>query len=509
MSTRDAPAVRLPRRNFLATSAAAAAAFTLLPSGSYGKTRRVSANDRVNIAVIGCGGMGRANLQALASQNIVALCDVDWGYVDARFADIDKQIDQARTRLGQAGDDAERQRQQGQIDAWLALQAKLPKAKRHADFREMLSQQKDIDAVVIATPDHGHAVQALAAMDLGKHVYVQKPLCWSVEECRLLTAKAAATGLQTQMGNQGHSSDDARLVNEYIQSGAIGTVTEVHVWTNRPLAYWPQGIPRPAPLPANAGPLPWNMNGVMTRTAAALGSYPKPAGLAWDLFLGPSRWVDYHPIYHPFNWRGWTDWGVGAIGDMGAHLIDSSFWALDLDYPTAIETTSTPYNHDTYPLATTTYYEFAAKGRRPAVKLTWYDGGLLPPKPVEMGEEELNKGGGVLFVGSRGKLLHDTYGYNPRLLPRSLHESTGKPPQTYDRIATSHEMNWIDAIRGTQKTTSPFEYSAKLTEIMLLGVVALNAGKKIAYDGARMRVTNVADSDALLKRAYRQGWKPA
>ena len=206
------------------------------------------------------------------------------------------------------------------------------------------------------------------------------------------------------MGNQGHSSDDARLVNEYIQSGAIGTVTEVHVWTNRPLAYWPQGIPRPAPLPANARDLPWNMDGVMTRAAGSLGSYPPPDKLAWDLFLGPSRYVEYHPIYHPFNWRGWTDWGVGAIGDMGAHLIDSSFWSLDLDMPTTVETTSTPYNHDTYPMACTTYYEFPAKGSRPAVKLTWYDGGLTPPKPVEMGDEELNKGGGVLYIGTKGKL---------------------------------------------------------------------------------------------------------
>jgi predicted dehydrogenase len=248
---------------------------------------------------------------------------------------------------------------------------------------------------------------------------------------------------------------------------------------------------------------------VWQRAAGSFGSFPPSDVVKWDLFLGPSRWIDYHPIYHPFNWRGWTDWGVGAIGDMGAHLIDSSFWALDLDYPTSIETTSTPYNKDTYPSASTTYYEFPAKGARPAVKMTWYDGGLLPPKPVEMGEEELNRGGGVLFVGTKGKLLHDTYGYNPRLLPKSLHESTGKPAEKYERIKTSHEMNWIDAIRGSQKTTAPFEYAGKLTEIMLLGVVALNAGKKIQYDGAAMKITNVPDSDALLKRAYREGWKLA
>ena len=499
--------MKLPRRQFMRDAAVAAAAFTILPRHVLGGPRHIAPSDRVNIAGVGVGGMGRANMQALSSMNLVAMCDVDWSYVDARYADIPKQLEAANKRLSEATDDKQKAQAQAQIKGWQQLQAQLPKTKRYTDYREMLAKQKNIDAVVIATPDHTHALIALAAMDLGKHVYVQKPLAWSVEECRRLAAKATASKLQTQMGNQGHSSDDARLVNEYIQSGAIGTVTEVHVWTNRPLAYWPQGIPRPAPLPANAKDLPWNMNGVMTRAAGSFGSYTPPDKLAWDLFLGPSRYIDYHPIYHPFNWRGWTDWGVGAIGDMGAHLIDSSFWSLDLDYPTSIETTSTPYNKDTYPMACTTYYEFAAKGARPAVKMTWYDGGLTPPKPVEMGDEELNKGGGVLYIGTKGKLLHDTYGFNPRLLPKSLHESVGKPAETYARISTSHEMNWVDAIRGTQKTTSPFEYSAKLTEIMLLGVAALNAGRKITYDGAAMKVTNVPDSDALLKRKYRAGWE--
>ena len=499
--------MKLPRRQFVRNAAFAAAAFTVLPRHVLGGPRHIAPSDRVNIAGVGVGGMGRANMHALSGMNLVAMCDVDWSYVDARYADIPRQMEAANKRLGEATDEKQKTQAQAQIKGWQQLQAQLPKAKRYTDYREMLAKQKNIDAVVIATPDHTHAHIALAAMDLGKHVYVQKPLAWSVEECRRLAAKATASKLQTQMGNQGHSSDDARLVNEYIQSGAIGTVSEVHVWTNRPLAYWPQGIPRPAPLPANAKDLPWNMNGVMTRAAGSFGSYAPPDKLAWDLFLGPSRFVEYHPVYHPFNWRGWTDWGVGAIGDMGAHLIDSAFWSLDLDYPTTIETTSTPYNHDTYPMACTTYYEFPAKGARPAVKMTWYDGGLTPPKPVEMGDEELNKGGGVLYIGAKGKLLHDTYGFNPRLLPKSLHESVGKPAETYARIVGSHEMNWVDAIRGTQKTTSPFEYSAKLTEIMLLGVAALNAGKKITYDGANMKVTNVPDSDALLKRRYREGWQ--
>ncbi len=499
----------LPRREFVRNAAAAAAAFTLLPSQGRGATRRIAPSDRVNIAAVGVGGMGRQNLAALSSQNLVALCDVDWAFVDTRFADIPKQIESATQRVKDATDPLQKERAQRQLQGWADLQPQIPKAKRYTDYREMLAKQKNIDAVVIATPDHTHALIALAAMDLGKHVYVQKPLAWSVEECRRLSQKATSTGLQTQMGNQGHSSDDARLVNEYIQSGAIGTVTEVHAWTNRPLSHWPQGIPRPAPLPANAAALPWNMDGFNKRVAGAMGSAPLPDKLAWDLFLGPSRFIEYHPIYHPFNWRGWTDWGVGAIGDMGAHLLDSVFWSLDLDMPSTVETTSTPYNQDSYPAASTTYYEFAAKGTRPAVKLTWYDGGLTPPKPVEMGEEELNKGGGVLYIGTKGKLMHDTYGFNPRLLPKSLHESTGKPKETYARIKTSHEMNWVDAIRGTQKTTSPFEYSARLTEIMLLGIAALNAGKKIEYDAANMKIRNVTDSDSLLKRKYRAGWELA
>ena len=499
--------MKLLRRDFMRSAAAAAAAFTIVPREVLGGTRHIAPSDRVNIATVGVGGMGRQNLAALSGQNLVALCDVDWGFADRRFADIPNQVEAAAQRLKDASDDTQKARAQSQLQGWKDLQAKIPKAKRYTDYREMLARQKNIDAVVIATPDHTHALIALAAMDLGKHVYVQKPLAWSVEECRRLAKRAAQTGLATQMGNQGHSSDDARLVNEYIQSGAIGTVTEVHVWTDRPLAYWPQGIPRPAPLPANARDLSWNMDGVMTRAAGSLGSYPPPDKLAWDLFLGPSRYVEYHPIYHPFNWRGWTDWGVGAIGDMGAHLIDSAFWSLDLDMPTTVETTSTPYNHESYPMACTSYYEFPAKGVRPAVNLTWYDGGLTPPKPEELAEQELDKGGGVLYIGSKGKLLHDTYGFNPRLLPKSLHDSVGKPPETYQRIKTSHEMNWVDAIRGTQKTTSPFEYSARLTEIMLLGVAALNAGKKIEYDAVNMRIRNVPDSDALLKRKYRAGWE--
>jgi predicted dehydrogenase len=202
-----------------------------------------------------------------------------------------------------------------------------------------------------------------------------------------------------------------------------------------------------------------------------------------------------------------VDWGTGPIGDMGAHLIDHSMWALDWGYTTSVETVSTPFNGASYPLATQTFYEFPARGKMPPVTMTWYDGGLLPRKPEELGEEELNKGGGALIVGSKGKLLHDTYGAKPRLLPKSLHESYGKPPQKLPRIpGEDHEMNWVDAAKGNAEASCPFEYAAKLTEVMLLGVVALRAGKKIIYDGANMRVTNVPQANDFLRREYREGW---
>jgi predicted dehydrogenase len=496
----------IDRRTFIRRASLAAAAFTIVPRHVLGGPRHIPPSDLVNIAGVGVGGMGRVNLAALSTQNIVALCDVDWGYVDARFSQIPSQIEQSMRRIQQLPSAEQRAHAQIQVDDLQRLHEKAPRAARYTDYREMLEKQKDIDAVLIATPDHTHAVIALAAMDLGKHVYVQKPLAWSVEECRRLRQRARETKVVTQMGNQGHSSGDARVVNEYIASGAIGTVTEVHAWTNRPLAYWPQGIPRPDSLAASSQELRWDMNAVMQRLSSALGKYTPPDKLAWDLFLGPAPLVEYHPIYHPFNWRGWVDWGNGAIGDMGAHLIDHAYWALDLDYPTSVETHSTPYNHQSYPMSSITYYQFPKKGSRPAVKLTWYDGGLMPPAPSELGTEELSPDGGVLYVGNKGKLLHDTYGANPRLLPKSLHESVGKPKQRLARVSTTHEMNWIDAIKGNAQPTSPFEYAAPLTEVMLLGIAALNAGKKIEYDAGGMRIKNVPESDALLKRKYRSGW---
>lgn len=499
------------RREFVTTAAATGAAFMIVPRHVLGRGL-TPPSDLLNIAGVGIGGMGHNNMINVSSQNIVAFCDVDWSYAGKALDRLDEDIRSNQDDLAKAATDEDRAKVQRHLANLQRLKdVHVPNAKRYQDYREMLDKQKDIDAVVVATPDHMHAAIASAAMDLDKHVYVQKPLTWSVAEARLLARKSAAKPkLATQMGNQGHSFDDARKVIEYIWAGAIGEVREVHVWTNRPLGYWPQGVPRPAPLPADLPrPLRWNQRDVDRRLANAMaGDYPVPDTLAWDLFLGVGPTVDYHPIYHPFNWRGWVDWGQGAIGDMGAHLIDHPFWALKLGLPTTIETVSTPFNRASYPHATTTYYEFAARENLPPVKLIWYDGGLLPPKPVELGEtEKVNPDGGVMFVGSKGKLMHETYGLHPRLLPQSLQESFGTPPQVLPRIPNeAHEMNWVNAAKGTAEPSSPFSYAARLTETMLLGIVALKTGSKIEYDAENMRVTNSDAANEFLHREPRAGW---
>jgi len=518
----------ITRRKFVSSVAGTGAALTIVPRHVLGHGIQAP-SDTVNIAVVGFG-MGASNAQALMSQNLVAFCDVH----DSIMASAIKRFEAAaaapptnaqrgggtarrsQPSAAQQQANARRPAQNSRENAQRFVQQNLPKLQKYRDYRQMLEKQKDIDAVVVATPDHMHAPIAAMAMDLGKHVYVQKPLCWSVEEARVLAKKAKDRKVVSQMGNQGHSSDDARTGYEYIVGGAIGEIREVHVWTNRPLGYWPQGVPRPAPIVEDPKrPVGWSGRDIEKRLAAALvGNYPKPNDLDWDLFLGAAPKIDYHPIYHPFNWRGWVDWGQGALGDMGAHLVDHPFWALNLGYPTTIETLSTPFNGASYPHATTTYYEFPARGNMPPVKLTWYDGGLLPPRTPDIGDDRMNPGGGLMYVGSKGKLVQDTYGAEPRLYPAN-HPASQKPPAAkLPRIAhEEHEMNWVEAIKGVAEISSPFEYAAPLTEVMLLGIVALRAQSKIHYDGANMRITNsVATTDQplegeqLLRRQYREGF---
>lgn len=489
---------RLTRRQFVSGTGQAALSAMIVPRHVLGRGFQAP-SDTLNVAVVGAGGKGMDNARALTSQNIVAVCDVDFGYVEKQLAatlkpDRNGRVSESATRLKEA----------------------FGKAKRYADFREMFDQQKDIEGVVIATPDHAHAVIAKTAMQAGKHVYVQKPLTHSVYEARTLGQLARTAGVVTQMGNQGHSSNEARLINEWVQAGIIGKVREVHVWTNRPI--WPQGLLRPTaptPPPENPG---WSQGRINLLEAQAMwGDYPIPPGLDWDLYLGPvNQPVAYHPVYHPFNWRGWLDFGVGAIGDMGAHLIDHPYWALGLDLPTTIEATSSPWGAASkqppvsYPLAMTVHYEFAARGELPPVRLSWYDGGLMPARPEGLPDNiTLNREGGVIFVGEHGLLMHETYGQRPRLFPESLMDAARSVPQTYPRIEASHEMNWALACKGQGQTTSPLTYAARLTETMLLGIVALRAGqgRKITYDGEAMRVVNAPEADAFLKRDYRKGFE--
>jgi predicted dehydrogenase len=501
----------ISRRTFVRDGATAAAAFAMapmiVPRHVLGGVGYRAPSRTLNVAMIGFGGMGLSNMNALlqAGENVVAVCDIDFGYVERSLAS------RQRPRQGQTTVPPEA----------IKLKESYEKAKKYDDFRTMFDKQKDIDAVVIATPDHLHAIAAYIAMKAGKHVYVQKPLTYTVQEARLLARAARDTKVVTQMGNQGHSMEGTRRINELIASGVLGPIREVHTWTDRPARHWAQGIPRPQPVPAvpapaDGSPPRWNMRqvdlAVLKEMAAE--SQTVPAGVNWDLFLGPTtRQVAYHPAIHPFSWRGYVDFGVSSIGDMGAHIIDQPFWALGLDYPTSIIASSTPWGGSekdpgTYPFAMTAAYEFAARGNQPPVRLVWLDGGLLPVLSADIPLPR--EGGGGVFVGEKGFLTYETYGNNPKVYPESLAAEAEKVPKTFERVTTSHEANWANACKGEGKASSQFEYAAKLTETMLLGIVALRAGqsKKILYDGAKMQVTNVPEANRWLTREYRQGWQP-
>jgi predicted dehydrogenase len=324
----------------------------------------------------------------------------------------------------------------------------------------------------------------MMAIKMGKHVFVQKPLTHTIKEARLLAEEAKKAGIVSQMGNQGHSKEGARLVCEWIWDGAIGPVSEVHVWTNRPI--WPQGIDAPKETPSC------------------------PPTLDWNLWIGPAPWRYFHPAYHPFSWRGWWDFGTGALGDMGAHLMDQPFWALELGHPKTIQASSTQFTKDSYPVAETVTYEFPARGKFPPARLTWHDGGLTPlrPKELENGRMMGDEGGGVLFVGKKGMLMCGTYGENPRLLPEKLMKDYKRPAKTIPRSPGIHE-EWIAAIKESKKSTTDFSYSAALTEVMLLGNVALRMAEAktvMEWDPVKMAFPNLPEANQYLHKEYRQGW---
>jgi predicted dehydrogenase len=436
----------ISRRKFIG-GMAAGAAFTIVPRHVLGGVAYAAPSDKLNIAAIGSGGMGGSNIGAVISENIVALCDVD----DNRAA---------------------------------KTYEKFPDVPKYRDYRKMLEKQKDIDAVIVATPDHSHAPAAMAAMQLGKHVYVQKPLTHTVYEARLLTETARKYKVATQMGNQGHSGEGVRLICEWIWDGAIGDVREVHAWTNRPV--WPQGIGRPKDKP------------------------PLRTSLDWDLWLGPAPLRPYHPSYLPFNWRGWWDYGTGALGDMACHVVDPIFWALKLKYPLSVEACATPVNDETYPLASIVRFQFPAREGMPAVKLNWYDGGMKPPRPEELepGRKLNQAASNVLFIGDKGVIRCGEYGDSPRIIPETKMQEYKRPPKTLPRVETSHEMNWVEACKGGRDACSNFDYSGPLTEFVVMGNLSLRfLGQKLEWDGKNMKVTNLDEANQYVSKTYRDGWK--
>lgn len=464
------------RRTFIRNSSMAAAGFFIVPRHVLGKGH-VAPSDKLNIAGIGVGGMGEGGLNEFAKHakvNITALCDVS----DKAAANSRKKFD---------------------------------KAPYYKDFRVMLEKEKNnFDACYIATPDNTHAVATLGAMQLGKHVYTQKPLTHDIYEARVLTEAAKKYKVVTQMGNQGGSGDGVRRTKELIDAGMIGEVTHVDCWTNRPV--WPQGIPTPT------------------------GKFDIPSELDWDLWIGPAKMIDYNPAYLPFNWRGWWAFGTGSLGDMACHIMDPVFRCLPIDYPSSVEASVATIwkemwndapNTDAAPPSSIIHLVYPRKDNKHNITVSWFDGGLLPQRPPELLPEEAfgNWDGGVLFTGTKGKLLADCYGAKPRLLPTTrMQDNLPKP--TLARVPEGHYHQFVNvclAGYGNAQTSSPFEYAGPFTESILIGNLAIRSfmmknpnlkgwedkylgRKRLLWDAKNMKITNFDEANQFVKREYRDGW---
>jgi len=467
------------RRSFLKNAAIVAGGIIIVPRHVLGRGF-IAPSDKLNIAGIGCGGKAEVNLPYAwnkGAENIVALCDVD-----------DRMATVARKN-------------------W-------PNAPYYKDYREMLDKEhKNIDAVIVTTPDHMHAVMALPCMQLGKHVYVEKPLTHDIHETRILTQAEKKYKVVTQMGNQGSSGDSTRKIETWIQAGVIGAVHTVHVWTNRPV--WPQGIPTPA------------------------GKFDIPKELDWNLWLGTAPSRDFNPTYLPATWRGWVDFGTGSLGDMGCHFIDVPYRALKLGYPVSVECSVTGswtgffeevFYTDSYPSSSKIHLQFPARGVMPPVEMIWYDGGIKPKRPAELlPDEEMGEwDGGVIFEGSKGKLMAGLFGRNPTLLPTKKMKEVKLPAPKQALVKDGeegHQTQWVNACKKGygSYTSSPFTIAGPLTETVLMGNLAVlsynysetNAKgeknfpgrKKLLWDGANMTISNFAPANQFVKRNYRNGWK--
>lgn len=439
----------IPRRDFV-RSAAAAGAASLVPASALAARPGRATQEKIDVACIGVGGMGERDVEGVAEAgfNVVALCDVDQERAEESYR-------------------------------------RHPQARRYEDWRELLAKERSVPAVTISTPDHNHAVITMAALKAGKHVYTQKPLVRTLGEARAIRAEAARRPSQiTQMGNQGHAGKGVRVMREWVEAGLIGDVQEVHYWTNRPI--WPQGMLRPTEL-----------------------HVPRPS-FNWDLWLGPAMERSYNPAYAPFRWRGWWDFGTGALGDMACHLMDAAYWILDLGYPTYVEAECSRVYDETAPEGSRVVYEYPARGGRGPVRIVWRDGGLLPRKPTEWPERDPwppSPAGGQLWVGSDGKLIAGTYSQDPRLLDVDLMERLEKNPleERYPRPEGVYK-EWLAAIRAGEKSGSDFAtYAAGFTEMVLLGCLAQRLHTRLEVNPRTGKLlTEVPDE--MVDPSYREGW---
>ncbi|MFI5380434.1 MAG: Gfo/Idh/MocA family protein [Tepidisphaerales bacterium] len=463
------------RRRFLGTSAAAAAAFSIVPRYVLGGAKFVPPSEKVNIAIIGAGGQGRHNMGALFNEpdaQVIAVCDVA------------EETDLSKFYYGGKGG---RGTLIGMVEKKYAEKTPNYKCAGYVDFRDLLAKEKAVDAILCATPDHNHGIVSITAMKLGKHVYCEKPLGHNIWEVRQMAKVAKETGVATQMGNHGHSGEGIRQTCEWIWDGAIGKITEVYGWSGA--AGWSKGPGRPKETP------------------------PVPANLNWDLWLGVRPERPYSPAYAPYNWRGWWEFGTGCFGDMACHNIDPAVWALKLEHATSVEAKGQPVDSEVVPQKATFTFQFPARGDMPPVKLTWFSGGEEPPAPPGVDAKDTKQrlgdgGNGILFIGEKGYITCAGWAGMPRLLPLERHREYKRPEPTLRRTK-GHHADWISAIKGGEPASGNFEYSAKLTEIILLGNVAFRLQKKLNWDGPNMKASNAPEAQKYVKEIYRKGWEIA
>jgi predicted dehydrogenase len=457
------------RRQFLQSTAAAATVFQILPRHVLGGPRFVAPSEKVNVALVGAGGRGIQNMKAL-----MALPDVQVIAIADPAEDFSLEAYYYKGRGG-------RKPARAAAEEHYAKKSPQHRVAEYEDFRVMLEKEKALDAVLCATPDHLHAYVSILSMRAGRHVYTEKPLTHNIREAREVARVARETGLATQLGNQGHSTPGIRDTVELLRAGTIGAVREIHAWV---------------------GTRRWNP-ALTTRPAKG---EPLPAGMNWDLWIGPREPREFSPAYHPVAWRDFWEFGGSSMGDFGCHDMDAATWAYELEAPTRIEALAVgPTDNEIAPHGSMIFYDFAARGSQPAIRFTWYDGGLKPRTPEALGNFRLSNRG-VMFVGEKGVVQCDGAGGAPRIFPESLRAAVTKPVPTLRRVE-GHHRDWIDACKGGEPASSNFGYGAKLTEIGLLGVLALRLRKPIEWDAAAMAVRGMPEADRLIRGSYRKGWE--